>query len=302
MVPSPAGVLTRGLQYLHLDYIQQSEANRNEKFHQHYGSSPLVLATMWHDMAVTTIVAARVSDEELCEKGFRMFLIAHFFLWVYPKNAGLIASRFRICISYSKGERLWLWIQKIAALKELKIRWDPRLNLADAAVFVATVDGIDHRAWERKNPTLNQDPGNCSQKFNHCTFKYEVGLHPYTSNCLWINGPFRGGEHDLTMMRAGRLFELVVAGKKVIADRGYRTGVPEERAKLSLPSEFDSAALNNFKSRARLRHETFNGRLKKYASLSETFRHGFAKHKFIFEAVAVCVQYHMENGSLLYDA
>ena len=73
------------------------------------------------------------------------------------------------------------------------------------------------------------------------------------------------------------------------------------RKELSLPNTFDAKTLNNFKSRARLRHETFNGRLKSFAILSETFRHGFDKHKFVFEAIAVTVQYQIENGSPLFD-
>ena len=107
MVLSPAGVLTRGLHYLLIDSKRQSEANRIHTFQQHYGSSPLLLATVWHDMTVTTILEARIPDNELCERGFRMFLIAHFFLWTYPKNAGLLASRFKICCSHAQGEPLW---------------------------------------------------------------------------------------------------------------------------------------------------------------------------------------------------
>jgi hypothetical protein len=255
---------------------------------------------MWHDMAVTTIFEARITDEELCERGFRMFLVAHFFLWTYPKNAGLIALRFRICESYSQGEPLWTWIRKIAALKALKIVWDPRLNSSESERYVVTVDGTDFRTWERKHPTLNQDRKQCSKKFNHGAVKYEIAVSVYTNKAVWINGPFRGGMHDLTMLREGNLINLIADGKKAIADRGYISGVPEEKAKLSLPNEFDPKILNNFKSRARLRHETFNGRLKFFASLSETFRHGFDKHKFVFEAIAVTVQYQMENGSPLY--
>jgi hypothetical protein len=70
-------------------------------------------------MSVTTNLEAQIHDNELCEQGFRMFLIAHFFLWTYPKNAGLLASHFKICASYAQGETLWTWIRKVAALKAL---------------------------------------------------------------------------------------------------------------------------------------------------------------------------------------
>jgi hypothetical protein len=36
-------------------------------------------------------------------------------------------------------------------------------------------------------------------------------------------------------------------------------------------------------------------------ALDQTFRHGMAKHKLVFEAICVTVQYHMNNGSHLYE-
>ena len=47
---------------------------------------------------------------------------------------------------------------------------------------------------------------------------------------------------------------------------------------------------------------TFNGRLKIFASLANTFRHGAAKHKFVFEAIVTIVQYQMDNGSPIFAA
>ncbi len=88
-------------------------------------------------------------------------------------------------------------------------------------------------------------------------------------------------------------------GKKAIADRGYKSSQLDEQF-LSTPDSMDPAELNNFKSRARIRQETFNGRLKKYESLQQTFRHGERKHKDVLEAVCVIVQYQMDNGSKLF--
>jgi len=287
---------------LRLEYACQrkSEHSKTETFRKHFGSLPLALADMWHNMTATDISEARVDIKEQDDAGFRMFLVAHFFLWTYPKNSGLIVSRFQICDKYSRGEHLWKWIRKIAALKALKIVWDPRLDSVESEIFVVTVDGTDFRVNEKKHPRFNQDKGQCSKKFNHCAAKYEVAVSVFRSKIVWINGPFRGAEHDLTMMRGGRLMELIAEGKKGIADRGYVTSVPEEKAKLSFPNAYDPKELNKFKSRARLRQETLNGRLKNFNVLSETFRHG-EKHKFAFEAVAVTVQYQMDNGSPLYD-
>jgi len=84
---------------------------------------------------------------------------------------------------------------------------------------------------------------------------------------------------------------------KVIGDNGYRG----ERGVVSTPNAHDPEELRKFKSRARARHESFNGRIKNFRCLDVRFRHGIAKHKMVFEAVCVIVQYQLENGSPLFD-
>lgn len=147
---------------------------------------------------------------------------------------------------------------------------------------------------------LPVDPGFWSKKFKRGAVKYEIVLAIHEPKCVLINGPFRGGFHDLEMTR-DKLKEKMNAapGKLAISDRGYRSSKPDEEF-LSTPNELDPSILHNFKSRARLRQETFNGRLKKYGSLQQTFRHGMEKHKFVLEAVCVIVQYQMDNGSKLF--
>jgi hypothetical protein len=145
---------------------------------------------MWHNMTATNISEARVDIKEQDDAGFRMFLVAHFFLWTYPKNSGLIVSRFQICDKYSRGEHPWKWIRKIAALKALKVVWDPRLDSVELEIFFVTVDGTDFRVNEKKHPRFNQDKGQCSKKFNHCAAKYEVVVSVCRSKIVWINGPF----------------------------------------------------------------------------------------------------------------
>jgi hypothetical protein len=88
--------------------------------------------------------------------------------------------------------------------------------------------------------------------------------------------------------------------KLTIADRGYKSKDKAERDLFSIPNLHDSKELSNFKSRVRLRQETFNGRLKCFNSLSSTFRHGFDTHQHVFEAVVVTVQYQMDNGSPIF--
>jgi hypothetical protein len=87
-----------------------------------------------------------------------------------------------------------------------------------------------------------------------------------------------------------------------IADRVYGSKKqPGDQEKLSLPNLTDDKALEDFKSWARLRQETFNGRLKFFRALSDTFCHGMDNHKHTFEAVCVIVEYQMDNGRELFE-
>jgi hypothetical protein len=66
-------------------------------------------------------------------------------------------------------------------------------------------------------------------------------------------------------------------------------------------NSLDDDEVRIFKNRARMRHETFNGRLKHFDILGLPFRHTeMRQHKAAFEAVAVIVQYQMENGYPLF--
>jgi hypothetical protein len=201
------------------------------------------------------------------------------------------------------GKNLWGWTTKISALKEKMIVWRPCFDSPHSEIFIVTVDGNNFCMWEKKHPHLLVDRREMSHKFNHGAVKYEVAMSVFDSKCVWMSGPHRGGKHDMMIFREG-LKGKIRQDKKVIVDRGYGRGCaakrPDKRM-LSQPNECDSKELNKFKSRARLRQENFNGRLKKYAVLENTFRHGEAKHKLVFEAFCVTVQYHiMNNGSQLY--
>jgi hypothetical protein len=186
MLILPADALQRGLRYLQLEhaYKWKSEDSKKEIFCQHNGLSPLTLADMWHDMTATDIPEAQVNIGEQGDTGFRMFFVSYFFLWTYPNNSGLLVSRFHICEKYSRGEHLWKWIRKIAALKALKIVWDPHFSSNESEIVVVTLDGTDFRVNEKKHPRYNQDKGQCSKKFNHCAAKYEIAMSVFSSRKL----------------------------------------------------------------------------------------------------------------------
>ena len=254
---------------------------------------------MWYDLTTTDIPDAVLTDEEKTPKGFRMFLMAHYFLWTYPKNAELLASRFGTNEQYARGKRLWNWIKKIAAMKAKKIVWNVD-SLAE--IFVISVDGKDFKCWEPKHAQLPVDPGMKSDKFNKSGWKYEIALSMVEPKVVWISGPHRGGKHDLSIFREGlkqKMLEL--PGKLVNADLGYRTSEWDEVGMMAYPNSMDPEQLMEFKSRGRCRQETFNGRLVHFKICQDTFRHTKEQHKHAFEAVVVTVQYQMDNGSPIYS-
>lgn len=90
-------------------------------------------------------------------------------------------------------------------------------------------------------------------------------------------------------------------GKMGIADDGYKMGEAENIGFLCISNTQDSKELKKLKSRARCRHETLNGRLTKFGILQQTFEHGMECHDTAFHAVAVIVQYQMDNGAPIFD-
>ncbi len=148
---------------------------------------------------------------------------------------------------------------------------------------------------------MPMDRQTLSQKFGHGALKYEIAIDIFTGKVVWISGPFKAGVHDKTIFSQA-LLHSIPAGKKVIADKAYGPhDNPVDQAKMSLPNACDPPELKNFQGRARARHESFNGRLKTFRCLSDTFHHGNHQHVHALNAVAVTIVYGMELGSPLFE-
>ena len=299
MLLSPSDALEFGIQILNVK--AKTKEQKEIEFRKHYGSSSLDIAEMWYDL-LQLKKEAKLKEKERGERGFKRFLIAMYWLWTYPKNTSMTASRFGICKEYCKGESLWKWISRIALLKDKKIKWDQSLDSADTEIFTVSADGIDFRTWEKKHPLYNLDRKACSHKFKSCAAKYLIVLSIYSARCVMISGPYIGGVSDLNMfIKSGLMDKLKRSGKVAMVDKGFRADYASDRKHHSYPNSFDSKELHNFKSRCRLWQETFNHRIKHFAALEHTFRHGFEKHKIVFEAVVTIVQYQMDNGAPVYS-
>ena len=78
-------------------------------------------------------------------------------------------------------------------------------------------------------------------------------------NCVWINGPFWGGKHDMTIFKEDGLKDKLKPHKNVIVDRGCSDFKVKN---VFCQSGSDLEKLDCFKVRASLCCKTFNGRLK----------------------------------------
>lgn len=287
-------VVDKGLKFLKKCHRKcASNATREVSFKRLYGSSPRVLAEQWYDLTTTEIPGAKLEEKDVSEEGFRKFLQAHNWVWDYPKNAESFGLRWQQCERLSRGEHVWNFIRKIAQLKHDKIVWEERLDDENTEIFILSVDGVDFRIREVSNERLNRVPGEWSKKFNHGALRYEIAVSVVTGRCVWINGPFRGAKSEKKIFQEG-LANKMKEGKLGIADGGH------SHPKLSCTNPRDRKDVRMFKRRVRMRHETFNGRLKYYRSLADTFHHHRDKHGHVFDMVCVTVQYQLECGAELF--
>jgi len=294
---SPREVLERGLEFVNARFTNRmSEDGKKEMFEKLYGSSPLVLATQWYDLITTDIRDAKLEGKDISMAGFKRFMIAHNFLWEYHKNAQCLATRFHMCERLARGEPVWFWVRKIAALKDKKIKWPAHFSRADGEKLPYTVDGVDFHTKEKSSETLNVDKKYYSVKFNKAGLRYQIVLSIVEPKCVDFTGPMKCSIHDTTIWKQSGVAEKTGPEKFGIADRGYKG-----QEKLSIKNPRDPKPFRQFKARSLARHETFNGRLKMYGALSQCFKHDLDLHRFVFEAICVTVQYQMDNGSPIFD-
>lgn len=224
----------------------------------------------------------------------KRFAAAHYWLWNHCKNATVLGDQFGICERYVQGKDFWIWIRCIASLEKKVIVWIKSLDLEDSEIQAISIDGVDKKTWERKHETQPKDRKNYTQKFNHAGLKYQITLASQRKKCVNIYGPVRGGMSDKEMLACSGVMERLRKGKLACADQGY---IDHWQTQISWPNPQDSKATNNFKSRIRMRHETFNGKMAHYASMYNTWRHSDEQHGWAFRAIAMTIQYALDNGS-----
>ena len=89
-------------------------------FKIHYGSDPTSLSYLWYDIVTTS---KEITAKDVSDNGFKRFLMAHHFLWGYPKNRHILAEAFGLHVRQVEGDNLWRWVRMIASMKATKIVW-----------------------------------------------------------------------------------------------------------------------------------------------------------------------------------
>jgi len=257
-----------------------------------FGALPHILAKIWEVLQTTSIEDAKVDPKK---HSLDDFLCTMHFLYRYPTEI----EGHNLWKRSRNTTRKWTWffVHRIRALKLDLFRWPA--NNFDDMVWVASVDGTHFRIEEPSHPDVPKDPGYYSFKHHCAGFNYEIALSLTESKVIWFSGPWEAGTwNDIKIFREKGLAWLLRKHKKmVIADNGYRG-----YANLcSTPNSYDAPEVAHFKSRARCRQESYNGKLKNFECLSSRFRHSKEHLQACFEAVAVIVQYKMDGGEPLYD-
>jgi DDE superfamily endonuclease len=293
----PKNLLCIGLELVGFD---RKQVKRNKvatnllNFKQFYGSTPLVYTKIWEDLQTTTIAEARIPSD-MCD--VVCFLMSICFLRLYQTEP-VRSATFRLSVRQSRKWG-WYYVKKIQALKRAKIVWPEQWtndHQPSDAIFICTIDGVHCDVEEPMHPTMSKNPVWYSHKSGKAAVNYQLAISIHENKLVAIDGPFPASRNDQGVFNES-LRDKISPMKRVIVDKGYKNADP----KLCKPSSHDSKEMREFKSRARARHESFNGRIKIFHCLSQRFRHGVGKHQHCFEAVCVICQYQLECGSPLFD-
>ena len=295
---SPAEVMMAGLRLVYSEKrifnvrgpVLASKTNE-QRFKDHYGANPVVVAHIWGDLQTTNIPKARIKWLK-----FDMFLMALNFNYRYHRESEREAQFDRS----PKTLRKWTWyyLIKVQLLQKQKIVFPEPESFGNTDIIMS-VDGVHSLFHEIAHHELSQNREYYSHKLNHAGLCYELGIHLYEPKLIWINGSFAAGPNDKSnfIREHGLRDKLASIGKKALGDKGY-TGYSDQ---CSTFNAFDHPAVKAFKSRAQMRHEQFNGMLKEFSSLVDLFRHEQDKFEVCFESACVICQYRMEHGEPLFD-
>lgn len=285
-------MMQKGLQLLYskdrIDRVKNRSTNI-DRFRKQYGINPITACHLYSDMQDIDFTTPFIPGWT----SLRFFLIGLFIVRKYP-TYDEIESTFDLEPGYAS--RLgWQWVARFREMLPFVCVF-PAEEEWENQVWCMTVDGTHVWRREPKHPELAIDRKTFSHKFNKAGYAYELAIS-LTGGLVWVHGPFKAGQNDITIFRKALKARLLQLGRKAIGDRGYRG----EPSVISFPNATDSTAVAMFKSRALCRHETFNGMTKTFDCLSGRFRHNEEKFRDAFEGVCTLCQYKLQHEVPLYD-
>ena len=115
------------------------------RFRSAFGAGPLAISVIFRDLQTTSIPEARI-DRPIASH----LLVAMNWLTVYD-NKDNMAGTFRCCENTLRN-RIWKYVNAIAALKDQKIVWDID---SDPETFLLSVDGVHFRIHEMRKVHTN---------------------------------------------------------------------------------------------------------------------------------------------------
>jgi hypothetical protein len=296
-------LLTYGFQFAgHPAWINETP-NKLTKFNQEcfrsaYGIDPDSLLNVINDLQSPEVLG----NQRIKNVNIQELFTALSWLKQYPTEHNH-AGRWKSTENTARSKS-WKYVLAIQKLIDHKVKWIvPDPNNPPEQTFLVSVDGTHCQISEPRN-----DPNKdwMSYKNKKPGLAYELAISVYEDKLVWINGPFRASVGDNTIFESqGGLQEKLPDGKKAIADSAYSKAL-----KASTENPLDDKIVKVLKRRARARHEIFNKRIKDFKILSTRFRSTkgspklglptvLDKHKAVFQACCVLVQYDVEEESPL---
>lgn len=279
-------------------WSRSSRRSQISNFRSNYGTSPKVLSLIWYDLQEKLDLTDRITYDTL-----PLHLLVTYRWFTTYDSEPILKSTFELPV---KEIRRWCRdiSAKVALLRKVKI--DPYW-LDDGGLLIGkSLDGIHYRITEPRPFSTRYK----SHKSNGPGLSYEYCINTHDNRICWLRGPFPAGTPDLTMFKESGLMEAIkdlqAARReviKVIADDGYFT--QECIGILSYRNELDPREIAWFKDRSLSRHETFNGRTKRFNCLTASFHHDRSsdnsahehpRHKACVESICVTIQYELEIG------
>lgn len=266
------------------------------RFRSHFGVGPRAIVALVSDMK-------RTQNKPI---NLTYLFVAISWLKIYETEEQM-AGRWGYGEQHCR-ETVLDYVKRIQAMKKWKISFR---RISKKSRFLP-VDTVHLRCQEFR---CTPDSKWYSFKFSGPGVAFEVVSDPDTGYILWMNGPEPANIDDCVFLRGGKkdkpkstwkrsaLYFHIPSGVKLVGDSAYSS----QPDKVTTTKDAHDPKTKKLFARMKSMQETCFKRFKDFKVLRESFRHGtgtdnkLEKIKTSFEAVAVLVQYDIENGHPLFE-